>query len=112
MYMIVLKETNQTQNINVTLKSNNVTSLIIRNELTNVSTTIIPESFVLGGYFTIIQATLPIKENQNYQLTVVDNLNVVCRERIFCTNQTTPAYTINKNEYVEHDSNNEYIIYE
>ena len=110
--MIVLQETTDAQNIKVTLKSDNVTSLIIRNELTNVSETIVPESFVFAGYFTIIQAILNIKENQNYQLTVVDGLNVVCRERIFCTNQTISDYSVNDNEYTEHQSNNEFIIYE
>jgi hypothetical protein len=110
--MIVLQETSELQNIKVTLKSDNVTSLIIRNELTNVSETIYPDSFVFAGYYTIIQAILPIKENQNYQLTIVDGLNVVCRERIFCTNQTTEDYSINNNEYTEHSSNNDFITYE
>lgn len=36
----------------------------------------------------------------------------VYRDKIFCTNQTIAEYTINKDQYVQHTTTNEYKIFE
>ena len=53
-----------------------------------------------------------MKENKYYTIKVKNNDNVVYTGLAFCTNQNIEDYTINKDVYIEHSTNNEFIIYE
>ena len=65
-------------------------------------------------YLEVLMLFSPVlKEGTFYNLKVigVGKGNVIYRDRIFCTDQTPPSsYTINKGEYVEHATTNEYIV--
>ena len=65
----------------------------------------------LGTYLSVSDI-FTLKEGSFYSLTVYNGSNVVYKDKIFCTNQaaTSLEYTINKDEYTEHATNNEFII--
>jgi len=48
-----------------------------------------------------------LKEDRFYNLTVYNDTEIVYRDKIFCTSQTD--YSINKDSYIQNESNNDYI---
>jgi len=65
-----------------------------------------------GAYYISITMVLPIKEGKDYRVLIYNNDEVVYTGKIYCTNQSVDAYTINKNEYVQRSTENEFIVYE
>ena len=59
-----------------------------------------------GGTFESYDCFISVLSDLGYEA------EKVYRDKIFCTNQTIAEYTINKNQYVQNISNNEFIIYE
>ncbi len=55
---------------------------------------------------------LDLKEFTYYNLTILNDLDIIYKGRIFCTNQIIKDYTVNKNEYVQNITNNEFVEYE
>jgi hypothetical protein len=109
--MIVLQELATAQEFKIIPRELSATSMVITNELTDVSTTyaIIP---TIDRYYLVINTIVVLQQNNFYTLTVLDNTDVVYKGKIFCTNQTIPTYTPNNNEYTTYPSNNDYITYE
>lgn len=64
------------------------------------------------GTYLSVSDIFTLKEGSFYSLIVYNGSNVVYKDKIFCTNQvaTSLEYTINKDEYTEHTSDNEFII--
>jgi hypothetical protein len=56
------------------------------------------------------QATLTLVQGRFYTLTVLNGTDEVYRGRIFCTNQTVSEYSINNGEYVQHTSDDDFVI--
>lgn len=109
--MIILREQKEPQTLNAIIYGSKADSIVIRDEETNIETKI-ECVFSIDKYFVTTSVVLPIKENKYYTLTIKDGTNVVYRDKIFCTNQTKETYSINKDQYVEHTTTNEYKIYE
>lgn len=109
--MIVLKEQETPQNLYATIDGDSADTIVLRDEETNVETTI-EAVFSIDSYFAVTSVILPIKENKFYTLTIKNGDVVVYKDKIFCTNQTIATYTINKNVYTTNVSNNDFIIYE
>jgi hypothetical protein len=109
--MIVLQELATAQEFKIIPRELSATSMVITNELTDVSTTyaITP---TIDRYYLIINKIVNLQQNNFYTLSVLDNTDVVYKGKIFCTNQTIPTYTPNNNEYTTYPSNNDYITYE
>lgn len=109
--MIILREQEEPQTLNAIIYGSEADSIVIRDEETNIETEI-ECVFSIDKYFVTTSVVLPIKENKYYTLTIKDGTNVVYRDKIFCTNQTKETYSINKDQYVEHTTINEYKVYE
>jgi hypothetical protein len=109
--MIVLQELATAQEFKIIPRELSATSMVITNELTDVSTTyaITP---TIDRYYLVINKIVALQQNNFYTLSVLNNTDVVYKGKIFCTNQTIPTYTPNNNEYTTYPSNNDYITYE
>ena len=99
--MIVLKPILTAQSFPLTIKGENAEKLLVRREGSDVTEEVVVDSIIIASNYNVITATFDfLTEGEYYQLIVVDGLNVVCRERIFCTAQTPEDYTPNNNEYI------------
>ena len=109
--MIVLQELATAQEFRIIPRELEADSMVITNELTDVSTTyaIIP---TIDRYYLVISNIVNLQQDNFYTLTVLNSTDVVYKGKIFCTNQTLPTYTPNNNEYTTYQSNNDYITYE
>ncbi len=112
--MIVLEESASAQIINLIPRkfvSGNSYNVTIINETTNKEvynedTTAIGESL----YFNTYSAVFPVKEDITYTLTIKDGLEVIYKDKIFCTNQADLTdYTINSGAFISNDTDNEFI---
>ena len=109
--MIILKEQDTPQVLKFIPRNYGADTIVLRNETTNEVHTILA-SFALDKYYLTTTNVFYLKENTFYNLTVKNGVEVVYKDRIFCTNQEILDYSVNKNEYIAHASNNDFIIYE
>ena len=109
--MIVLKEQPTAQTLRATIQGTNADTIVLRDEEKNTEVTI-NAVFSIEKYYAVTSVIFPIKENKYYTLTIKNGNSVVYKDKIFCTNQTIASYSINKNEYVQNVTTNEFIIYE
>jgi hypothetical protein len=109
--MIILKEQETPQTLNAIIYGSSADAIVLRDEETNIETEI-EAVFSIDKYYVTTSLVFPIKENKYYTLTIKDGTNVVYRDKIFCTNQTIADYTINKDQYTQHTTTNEYKIFE
>jgi len=109
--MIILREQETAQILNAIIYGSSADTIILRDEETNIETEI-EAVFSIDKYFVTTSVIFPIKENKYYTLTIKDGTNIVYRDKIFCTNQSLSTYSINKDEYVQHVTTNEYKIFE
>jgi hypothetical protein len=65
-----------------------------------------------SDYYLIATDTFDTLEGHTYKLTVYNGSDVVYKDKVFCTNQSTSTYSVNNGEYVQNSSNNDFIIYE
>jgi len=110
--MIILKEQNTSQTFKFIPRYYTGVNLRLVNESSGqvYSYNVSPERI---GYYHQITHIVDTKEGNFYSLTIFDdNSNVVYKDKVFCTNQEITEYTINKDEYVQKSSDNEFIIYE
>ena len=109
MIKLIQSVTDQTFKVITRNKPPVATSMIIEDEAQNTSVTIniIP---TVDTYYLSITETLTLVEGRFYTLTVLNGLDVVYKDKIFCTNQATADYSINNGEYVQNTTNNDYII--
>lgn len=102
--------------------------LLLRDDSTNGKTYIeLPTSVVNGNYLDIT-AIFTLVEGRFYDLSVykvelgyvlanLTELDIIYKDKIFCTAQsldqnTNTYYSPNENEYVEQSANNDFIIYD
>jgi len=109
--MIILEETGTAQGFKIIPRELVADSMVITNELTDVSTTyaITP---TVDRYYLVIDEIINLKEGNFYTLTVLNSTDVVYKGKIFCTNQSVSTYSINTNEYTSYSSTNDYVTYE
>lgn len=109
--MIILKEQIEAQSLKFIPRQYSATAIVLVNEMTNESTTI-SSDFYVDGYYLYTTATFDLKEGNFYTLSILDNTDVVYKDKIFCTNQVIADYTINNGEYIANATNNDFIVYE
>ena len=63
-----------------------------------------------SDHYLVVTETFDTLENHTYGLKVFNGTNIVYRDLVFCTNQTTSNFSVNNGEYVQRASNNDYII--
>jgi hypothetical protein len=109
---MVFRETTSPQLFKVATNGNVANKIVFIDEEANTSETMENVSFTSGVYYLQTSIVLPIKEGKDYRVLVYNNNNVVYTGKIYCTNQSVDSYTINKNEYVQRSTENEFIVYE
>lgn len=109
--MIILKEQNTAQTLKFIPRIYVANTIVLRNETTNEIQTI-QAVFTLDSYYLSTTKIFYLKENTFYNLTIKNGVDIVYKDKIFCTNQILKDYTINKDEYLAHTTNNDFIIYE
>lgn len=85
----------------------------IKNETTKEIFTIEIETitFVSDIFNVVINGMTFLKENTFYEITFSDNINnIVYKDRMYCTNQNVNQFTINQNEYILPNIDNNYYI--
>lgn len=106
--MIILKPISTAQTFNFIGRYNIADKLILRDEQDNTEVTILA-TFGMNRYYLIASIIFNLKDGRHYNLTVYNGLNVCYRDRIFCTSQEVETYSINKDKFVQHKTNNDYI---
>jgi len=103
--VIVLKEQGTAQTVRfIPTRKSSGTSLILRNESTNVSTTY-SITTTSTSYYSTFSKILSLEEGHFYEMTIKDGEDLVYRDKVFCTNQTIATYSVNDGEYVESTQN-------
>ena len=109
--MIILKEQITPQVLKFIPRNYGADTIVLRDETTNEVKTI-SASFALDKYYLTTTTVFDLKQDTFYNLTIKNGAEVVYKDRVFCTNQNIVNYTVNKDEYVAHATNNDFIIYE
>lgn len=113
--MIVLKETNNAQNINFIPRlyvsgasyTFNIVDETKNKNVYSQATTSVSQNLYYNRYTA---AFTTLKQGVYYMLTVLSGAEVIFKDKIYCTNQTNlPQYTINSGEYVSNVTTNEFI---
>jgi len=107
--MIVLKEQGASQEFKIIPRELVATTMNILDEAqgTDVDILITPS---VDRYYLVIDAIVTLIQDRHYILKVFNGSVEVYRDRIFCTNQVVPDYSVNDGEYKENPSNNDFII--
>lgn len=107
--MIILLESVLSQTLKFIPRGLDADSMVIRDEAENTSVTIdITPS--IDRYYLSVSEVLTLVQGRFYTLTVLNGLEVVYKDKIFCTNQEVSSYTINENEYTEYDTDDNFVI--
>ena len=104
--MLILTESLSSQSFTVIPRSYTATSTVITEEGADISATY-ASTFTRVDYNDVIDATgtylkiagiIALEENKFYSIEVLNGVDVIYKDRIYCTNQTLP-YSINDGEY-------------
>ena len=107
--MIILLESVLSQTFKFIPRSLEADSMVIEDDAENTSVTIDITPSV-DRYYLSVSEVLTLVEGRFYTIKVLNGLDVVYKDKIFCTNQTVSIYSINDNEYVQHSTNNDFVI--
>jgi hypothetical protein len=103
--MIVLRESNLAQSVRfVPTRRNAGNKLFLRNETTNVEVEY-SITCTQTSYYLTFSKILQLEEGHFYTMTIKQDSELIFRDKVFCTNQTIGAYSVNNNEYVQNDQN-------
>mgnify|MGYP003634980013 FL=1 len=105
--MVILKEQATSQSFKIIPRVNDADSIIITG-LSGSNTVTFTPTYDL--YYMVITGIFDLKQGQQYTFDVMNETNIVYKGRIFCTNQAVADYSINKGQYKETVSNNDFII--
>jgi hypothetical protein len=87
-------------------------SVKITDEQTNVTTIINAYTFEAGDYWCRLSSVFNLKENHFYTIEIKNGSIIIFRDKIFCTDQSTSSFSVNKNEYTSKNTTNTFIVYE
>lgn len=110
--MVILQEVGTAQSFSFIPRSDSYNTLQITDEQTGLTTNVTITSSVVGQYYHTITATFSLKENHYYTLTLKQNTDIVYKDKVFCTNQSIPTFSVNNGQYIVNTSNNDFILYE
>lgn len=110
--MIILQEVGTPQSFSFIPRQDNYNTLQITDEQTGVTTNVTITTNVIGQYYNTITATFSLKQNHYYTLTLKQNTDIVYKDKVFCTNQSIPTFSVNNGQYIVNTSNNDFILYE
>lgn len=107
--MIILQETVSSQELWFIPREYTADTMIIYDEVEKAAVTI-NITPLISTYYMVVDEVLDLKENRYYTLTVKNGADVVYKDKIFCTNQTVGDYSVNDGKYVQHSSDNPFIV--
>jgi tagatose-1,6-bisphosphate aldolase non-catalytic subunit AgaZ/GatZ len=110
--MIILQESASAQIIAFIPRQDTYNGLTITDEQTGVTTNVTIVSNTVGEYYNTIEAVFTLVENHFYILKVKQGSTVVFQDKVFCTNQSIPTFSVNEGQYINNSSNNDFILYE
>jgi hypothetical protein len=110
--MIVLQETASEQTFSFIPRTEVYDSMFLRDDQNNTEVEVTITSSVQGDYYHTISAVFDLKQGRFYDLVLKDGIEIVYKDRIFCTNQSVVTYSVNDGQYTSHTSNNDFIVYE
>ncbi len=108
--MIILTTSTNAQELKFIPRDYVADSIVLTDEQANTSSTI-AATFTKDGYYLKADISFTLVEDRFYTFNALNGSKTVYKGRIFCTDQTVSDYSINKNVYTEHESTNEYIVY-
>ncbi len=108
--MIILTTSANAQELKFIPRDYVADSIVLTDEQANTSSTI-SATFTKDGYYLKADISFALVEDRFYTFNALNGTKTVYKGRIFCTDQTVSDYSINKNVYTEHESTNEYIVY-
>tara|TARA_R100000781_G_C4075912_1_gene126069 strand:+ start:1104 stop:1442 length:339 start_codon:yes stop_codon:yes gene_type:complete len=111
--MIILRPNNLSQELKFIPREYIADKVILHNEETNTSQEYTGLTWSQEAYYlttNIAFVTPELKNNTFYTLKVMNGTKIIYRDRIFCTDQLVAEYSMNKDEYVENETTNEYIV--
>lgn len=107
--MIILKEQLTDQTFRFIPRELKADTLVFTNESTNEEVSYVCD-FYKDSYYLSVTDTFTLKEGTFYSLKVLNNNDIVYRDRVFCTNQNLDTFSINNGQYTDHQTTNEWII--
>ena len=108
--MIILTTSTNAQELKFIPRQYVADSIVLTDEQANTSSTV-SATFTKDGYYLKADISFTLVEDRFYTFNALNGTKTVYKGRIFCTDQTVSDYSINKNVYTEHESTNEYIVY-
>jgi len=86
----------------------------LRDDSANTEVVLTPSAVVNKNYLEL-SSVFVLKEGRFYDLKVYSGTNIIYRDKVFCTDQSTNQsnnehYSVNKDEYVQESGNNDFII--
>jgi enolase len=109
--MIILRESEQQQQLKVILKGGLGDTIVIKDDETNIDISQAVE-FFKKSYYQICSLIFDLKENKYYTITIFYKNQIIYSDKLFCTNQEIKDYTINKDTYNEPTTETKYTIFE
>jgi hypothetical protein len=108
--MIILTTDTNAQELKFIPRNYVADSIVLTDEQANTSTTI-PATFTKDGYYLKADISFSLVQDRFYNFNVLNGSEIVYKGRIFCTDQVVKDYSINNGVYTQHESTNEYIVY-
>ena len=93
-------------------RTNEVTSIFITDEQTNVSVELTEYTINETNYGNSLEAIFNLKEAHFYTLEIKNDSVIIFRDKVFCTDNYSGTYSINRHKYTSNNTTNEYIVYE
>ena len=110
--MVILTTSTSAQTFKFIPRSLTYDGLYVTDESTNTTATISITSSASNDYYETITASYTLVEGRFYTLEVKNGSDIVFKGKIFCTDQTVSTYSVNYNNYTQHTTTNDFIIYE
>ena len=111
--MIVLQESASAQNLDFiprSFTSGNTYNVTIVNEQTNTEVyNQDVDTITENLYYNRLNAIFDVKQDNFYMVTVKSGIDVVFKDKVFCTNQAITDFTVNDSQYTEQETTNEFI---
>lgn len=108
--MIILTTSTNAQEFKFIPRDYVADSIVLTDEQANTSTTI-PATFTKDGYYLKADISFSLVEGRFYTFNALNSSKIVYKGRVFCTDQVIKDYSINNGVYTQHESTNEYIVY-
>lgn len=109
--MQIIDKTLGTKTISITPRNDNYTSITIYNETTNSLVDFDNVSISSAEYYKTLYFDIAedLQDDTFYYLTMYNGVNIIYRDKIFVTSQQPQVYSVNKDVYTSHTSNDEFI---